>query len=580
MICALAVIILLISWQRAAVAEDDSSPADTLKVWTNMRVEIQDESNKNQRNSALRTARAALRLSDKLGSESSYKAISLRELAEVLRMCNQCDQAVSLLMLENRIAGKIPNSPFLLDNLKFTASVLWQEEKCDESLVYDRKALDLMRASFGGDDSRTQSQARQIASKEISKVSLMELKQAKQNWLTHLNMVGTSHIDTLKDLIALADWENDHNMAGEAMNHYKKAAMDGCNNPQAFSTIVAPALKWAGIHLHASKLDDQVALLYTKVLACKESALTPRQRSLLLSQWFDTLESWTDAQSRQNQLRRAAQLRLQLDALAAKTDDPVVKADALCRDACMSLINEDKAACKNECLKALDLCRTSPSPHFETVRVAMERLVNASSASEMVSYCKEQLARSRMDVPLVPSRYFLRVWLAECELRTNWCRSSGWNSTVDAERIYAQLMKEKEVVSDKRLYGYCALRHTKVLYWKAVLSSNNSDLDSAIRSNVDFFRLDNKDAAMKSPWLMAPTCVRIARLYVLKRDAKLAKQWYDEARHVNPDTSNTKQVDVETAKYLIASKSATISERAMLECKKNAEDFNTCEENP
>src|SRR6202044_746923 len=93
---------------------------------------------------------------------------------------------------------------------------------------------------------------------------------------------------------------------------------------------------------------------------------------------------------------------------------------------------------------------------------------------------------SRTDVPLVPMRYFLLVWLAECELRTNGCRYPGWNSLVDAGRIYGELIKEKEVISDQRLYDYCALRQAKVLYWRAVISTSKTDIETAIGANDHF----------------------------------------------------------------------------------------------
>jgi tetratricopeptide (TPR) repeat protein len=566
--------------QIVCAADAALSQEDAHTSWCHLRIATQQALAKKQLDLALSDAQSALRLAGTFGEYSVYRAISLRELADVWCARRQPEKAIALLKLENRIVEKVPNSPLLIENLKFTAVLLWDLKQYEESLAYDRKVLDCMRATFGNDDRRTIGQAHLIADIERSKNDLIKSEQFQQQYLTLVNAKGASHADTLKALLTLANWEQDRDMPDKALADYEKAALAGCENPQSFASIVVPALHGAGDELRANRHFDELKQLYANVLASKKARLEPAQRSLLLSQWFDAQILWIDGKSRAEQLKRAADISRQLNAFAATTDDPAVKADAHARNAVLALSRDDRPACRTECLTSLNFCWLSRHPYFETVRVAMEALVNAAGGPFVIDYCKAQLAKpDNQSVPFVPLQYFMHVWHAECERQ--WFRDpTALSALAEAEHIYSSLLQRSEVAHEKELYGYCALRHAKICYFEAITTGAKPDIDKAIRVNEEFFKEQNEGVrASNSKWLICPTCQRLARLYLLADNADAAERWYKTGLHILPDAATDKDIQSESEKYL-AENSGHLTVRNLAQARKQFADFNPAEENP
>jgi hypothetical protein len=367
-VIALLIGVRIMSSQPAGAVGESILLAD----WTRLRIAAQQKSNQHDDFAALQNWRNALGLADKLGSDSMYRAISLRELAEFLLRHAKNDEAMTLLLQERAIVSAVPNAPMAIDNLAALVQVSAQ-------LGNERLALAFMahleKISDFTDDMVVGS-AEHIASMyaKLGKTE-RENEYREQLWKSVAKARGSSDSQTLVRLLNVADSSAKKGNLKIALGHYLQVVREATRKQYNFAEVIKPAISGACTIYHTLHQDDQAEALYSETLNSMWSSLSSEDRAYLFRRLFDTIVWYGSGPAR---FERAEKTVKEADDLGQRENDHYLLAEAACERAALELQKHGPSRKTLRCIEVA-LKATKNIANFDADRAWMLKLIRRST---------------------------------------------------------------------------------------------------------------------------------------------------------------------------------------------------------
>lgn len=312
------------------------SEGDTLRRWTELRYSAHKHEQQNDWKEARLELLSALELANKLGSNSLYRAVSLRELAYVAGEQKDYAQALSLLQAERPLVESVPNAPLSIDNLNMLIKFSCLSDKEKQAVSYYselRKVASLTDdLAMGGAFLIAELYQRQGKTKEAI------------TWWTRIQHElaqcrGKEDGMTLTSELRLVEANQKAGNSERALQEYLEIARKGMRHDYEFAHVVKPALTGACTLYHQQNRDDLAEALYSETLS-NMSSLTPADRVYLYRRLFDTIIYYGSGTDR---LTRATKQTARLVKLGAIENNESLRSEASFERAMLCVLSRKTA---------------------------------------------------------------------------------------------------------------------------------------------------------------------------------------------------------------------------------------------
>ncbi len=251
-----------------------------LTDWTNLRISARRNIDAKDPNQAQKDLERALEIADKLGHTSLYRAITLRELADLHLKEKQYDSAIALLLEEKPLVEGIPDCPLSIDNLSMIVIVYAMCGKETEAWTYMNRLKKLRDFS----DDQVIGSAFEIATMYRAKGQV----QKELDWLRRIEeetskVRGSDDSMTMQCLLHIADSYYKYGNIDLALRYFLQVARNGMAHSQSFCDVVKPAITGAGTIYHRLGKENLAASLYEETFRSMNQTLSSDDKVYLCS---------------------------------------------------------------------------------------------------------------------------------------------------------------------------------------------------------------------------------------------------------------------------------------------------------